>query len=317
MPTYTKLKGITDISESTLCDQLETNLIEFFNWGMLGIGAFFNVVTDFDESRLRPVKDPSLPSTASTRIWEPARNDIVWESGVEYGMQPISISGVYVNGTFYSKATVGPYSHYVDYTNGRVVFNNSIPKDANVRMEYSYRYFHFTSADSKWFRQLMFESFRVDDSQFLQYGSGVWSILSQNRVQLPAVVVETVPRRRFEGYQLGGGHKIHQDILFHIFTENPWDRKTILDIITFQKDKSIRGFDKNLIASADRWMFNEDGALSSNAVTYPQLVAPTGDGGFFWKKILFSDMASQESISLPPLHQAVVRGTFEVILPEI
>jgi hypothetical protein len=65
MPSYTRLKGINDISESTLCDQLESNLMTFFNWGMLCIGAFGSVdlgasgVYGGDMSRLRAVTDPN------------------------------------------------------------------------------------------------------------------------------------------------------------------------------------------------------------------------------------------------------------------
>lgn len=314
MPTYTKLKGITDISESTLCDQLEANLIEFFNWGLLGVGAFFNVTLDTTESRLRLSE---APNATKGRIWEPFRKDIIWESGVEYGFQPIGISGVYVNGNFYSSSTTGVYSHYVDYLRGRVVFNTALPATSNVQLEYSYRYFHITTADVPWFRQVMFQSFRVDDSQFLQYGSGIWSTLSEHRVELPAVVVESVPRRTFEGAQLGGGQIIKQDVLFHIFTENPWDRKTILDIISYQKEKTIKAFNKNLIAAQDRFVFTETGALSPTAATYPQLIAPTGDGGFYWRNVLFKNVTAQETISLPPLYQAVVRGTFEINMPEL
>ncbi len=314
MSTFTKLKGITDITESTLCDQLESNLIEFFNWGLLGVGAFFNVTKSLGDSRLRIVE---FPGETKGKIWEPFRNNIVWESGVEYGLQPIAISGVYVNNVFVPASASGTYAHYVDYERGVVVFNNALPTTSDVRLEYTYRYFNFDSSDAQWFRQVMFDSFRVDDNQFFQYGSGVWNTLSKNRVQLPAVVVEAVPRRTFVPYQIGGGQKIRQDVLFHIFTEFPWDRKTLLDVISYQNEKTIRGFDKNLIARDNKFAFTETGALSPYALTYPQLVAPTGVGGFYWKNIRFDGVTSQESISLPPLYQAVVRGTFEVILPEI
>lgn len=308
-PTYTVLKGISDISEYTLCDQLESNIIEFFNWSLLNIGAFFNSPLSSPESRLRSVTHPLY---TDGQAWEPFRSDIVWESGISYQIQPIAISGVYINGTFYSKNSVGTYAHHLDYTSGRLIFDSPLPTNSNVQLEYSHRYFHFTSADSPWFREVMFQSFRVDDSQFTQVGSGAWSVLSENRVQLPSVVVETVPRRTFQGYQLGGGQIVKQDILFHIFTENPWDRKKLLDIISYQKDVTLRSFDKNLVARDDRFAFTETGALSNNALTYPQLIET-----YLWKNILFDNVTSQETISLPPLYQAVVRGTFEVIMGQL
>jgi hypothetical protein len=309
MATYTKLKGVTDIGDSLLNDQLESNLIAFFDWGLINVGAFFNTVLADDKSRLRPIDDPRY--VAGT-MWEPYRNNIVWETGIEYKQQPIRISGVYVNNAFYPTSTTGVYSHYFDYEQGRLVFNNPVSTNSVVKMEYTARYFNFTTADAPWFRQVMFNSFRVDDNQFLQFGSGVWSVLGQNRVQLPAVVVECVPKRTFEGYQIGGGQIIKQDILYHIFTENPWDRKTVLDIISYQNMKTIHSFDNNLLAEQNKFPFDDNGALVSGALTYPEMV-----GTYYWKTIFFNGMSSQESISAPPLYQAVVRSTCEIVFPEL
>ena len=62
---YTTLKG-PPIGQSTLSPQLKSNVITFFNWGLLGKGAFFNVSLSQagpyggDESRLRLVDDPII-----------------------------------------------------------------------------------------------------------------------------------------------------------------------------------------------------------------------------------------------------------------
>jgi hypothetical protein len=317
MPSYTRLKGINDISESTLCDQLESNLMTFFNWGMLCIGAFGSVdlgasgVYGGDMSRLRAVTDPNYQNG---QVWEAFRQDWVWESGVEYPIQPTQVSGVYVNGAFQPLGATGVYSHHVNYPFGRVVFDNPIPVTALVQAEYSYRLYSFQSADATWFRQVMFESFRVDDSQFLQYGSGVFNVLAQDRVQLPAVVVEVVPRRQMFGYELGGTQTVHQDILFHIFSENPFDRKTMMDIISYQKDKTIPLFDKNKMTQANAFPIDYNGSITPDAKCFPDLVKPSGQGGFFWRGGTFLQMGTQETISAPPLYQAVVRSTFEINL---
>jgi hypothetical protein len=114
MPSYTRLKGVTDVSQSTLCDQLESNIIEFFNWGMLCIGGFNNVQIGAasgayggDMSRLRPVSDPNY---INGQVWEGFRQDWVWQSGIEYVVQPIPVSGVYINSVFYPLNTTGVYS---------------------------------------------------------------------------------------------------------------------------------------------------------------------------------------------------------------
>jgi hypothetical protein len=318
MASFTRLKGITDIDDVTLCEQLETNMIEFFNWGLLGVGGFGNVrlnlgtATGGDMSRLRPVSDPYY---VDGQVWEGFRQDWVWESGVEYSVQPIQISGVYINNTFYPGNTTGTYAHHVDYPHGRIVFNNPLPYQTSIiQAEYSYRLYSFQSADQPWFRKIMFESFRIDDSQFLQFGSGVWNILAESRVQLPVVVVEAVPRRQMYGYELGGTTQIHQDVLFHIFSETPYHRKTMMDVVSYQKDKTIPLFDKNLMATNNAWPLAWNGSIAPGAKCFPDLITPTGQGGFYWRGLTFVQMGIQETISTPPLYQAVVRATVEVNL---
>lgn len=317
MASNITLKGISDIGQSTLCDQLESNLIEFFNWGLLCIGGFGNAAIGNsgafggDTSRLRPVSDPAY---VDGQVWEGFRQDWVWESGISYPIQPIQISGVYVNNQFYPLSTTGIYSHHINYPLGRVTFDNPLPITSVVQANYSYRLYTIQSSDQQWFRQVMFESFRVDNSDFLQYGSGVWNVLAQQRVQLPAVIVDVVPRRNMFGYELGGTTTIHQDILFHIFSETPSDRKTAMDIISYQKDKTIPLFDKNLMVAQNAFPLDYTGGLASGARSYPDLVKPTGWGGFYWNYATFQQMGMQESISMPPLYQAVVRATMEINL---
>ena len=61
---YKHLKGITEIGNYTYSEQLEKNLVEYLNWGLLNIGSFWNVEIGQsghyggDLSRLRPVQDP-------------------------------------------------------------------------------------------------------------------------------------------------------------------------------------------------------------------------------------------------------------------
>lgn len=305
MSSTTTFKGIKNINEAALCEQLESNLIEFFNWGLLCIGGFATAT-----GGLRPVSDPGY---TDGQVWEGFRQDWVWESGIDYSVQPIQVSGVYVNNVFYPGNTTGIYAHRVNYPWGRITFNNPLPINSVVQTNYSYRLFTVQSSDQKWFRQVMFESFRVDNSDFLQYGSGVWNVLAEERVQLPAVVVDVVPRRNMFGFELGGTQTIHQDVLFHIFTEKPSDRKTMMDVITYQKDKIIPLFDKNLMAAQNRFPLDYYGNIASGALCYPDLIKQTDNGGFYWGKgAEFIQMGMQETISMPPLYQAVVRATMEI-----
>lgn len=306
MPPYSDLKGITQFGHSELSEQLKANLIEFFKWGTLGIGAFSNVRLPGSGAsgwgnyhRLRLVNEPNY---TAGRVWEGARQDWVWESGINYGIQPIAISGVYINGTLHGTG------YKINYPLGRVVFDSPIPTTSIVTMEYSYRFYHFMGSDVPWFREMQHRSFRADDAHFLQVASGDWNILSQNRVQLPAVVVEVVPRREFRGMQLGGGQWVNQDVLFHIYAEHPWDRDKLVDIISYQNDRTILSFNKNTMV----YPLDFNGSIRNGAVVYPNLVS-----GYFWKKIFIHDMTTQEATSRPPLFRAIVRGSFELDFPEI
>jgi hypothetical protein len=315
--SYTRLKGFYEIGESTLCDQLKANLISFFNWGLLGIGGFSNVTRSsgaaYDDAaspaQLRLVDDPNYELG---QIWEAGRQDWVWESGVDYSYQPIQISGVYVDGAFHSSSSSGTYEHKIDYVRGRVIFTSGIPSGSVVEVNHSERYATFYSSDEPWFKEIAFNTYRVDDAQYGQLSSGVWTVLGQNRIQLPAIVVQTVPRRQFIPKQLGGGQYVRTDVIFHILAENTWDRDKLFDIISFQKEKTILSYDKNAMAEANRFPLDYDGALASGAMIYPDLVKSSGDGGFYWKKIYFKDMQAQDSKDFPPLFRATIRGTFEV-----
>ena len=314
------LRGVGDVSRITLIDNLRSNMIEFFNWGFLCAGGFNNVQigTNFasgayggDFSVLRCVSDPNY---SLGQVWEGFRQDWVWESGVTYSLQPIQVSGVWVNNIFHPLSGVGTYAHFVNYPWGRIVFNNPIPKNSKVQANFSYRLFSFQSSEQTWFKELMFNSYRVDDPQFLQQGSGIWNVLAENRVQLPAIVVNVVPRRVTFGYELGGTDYVHQDVVFHILAENSADRDTLIDCISYQQDKTIPTFDKNSMAQANAFPLDYNGSIAPGSMCFPDLVSPSGQGGFFWKTTTFLRTVTQDVIAEPPLFQAKVRATMELTM---
>jgi hypothetical protein len=323
MPTHTQLKGVTNFGDSLLSDQLENNLFAFFTWGLLGIGGWTDVRIPSSGAfggaahRLRPVTED--PYYTPGQVWEGFRQDWVWESGVEYAFQPIHVSGVYVNGDFVPLAATGVYAHKVNYPLGRVVFETPLdPSGDMVTCEYSYRYCQFSTSDVPWWRQIQQNSLRIDDPQFLEQGSGAWSVLAQNRVQLPAVVIEAVSNARRKPFEVGSQMQIvSQDVLFHVIAETPWDKKQLHDVITYQTEKRLQGFDKNLLLAADQYPLDADGTPVSGALMYPDLVKPTGQGGFQWNQIrIMSTRAAEQPASVTaPLYYATVRAAVEVDLP--
>ena len=99
MPTYTSLKFIDSVGKTTLSQQLQDNLVEFFSWGLIDKGGFFNVnipavgLYGGNKHQLRLVDDPNY---TAGQVWEGYRNNWVWESGLSTSTQPIAVSGVFV-----------------------------------------------------------------------------------------------------------------------------------------------------------------------------------------------------------------------------
>ena len=44
-PSYTTLKGVSKYGEQQLSSLIEDGIVQFFDWGLLETGAFFNVNT--------------------------------------------------------------------------------------------------------------------------------------------------------------------------------------------------------------------------------------------------------------------------------
>jgi hypothetical protein len=311
------LKGFDNWGDTTLTDQLAQNLVSFFNNGFLNLGAFTNVTMNLsgyyggDFSRLRPVNDPNF---ADGRVFEGFRSQWVYESGISYNYQPISISGVYVSGVFCPTSGLA-YSHHIDYTLGRVVFDNPINQSIPINIEFPYRNVFATTSEAPWFRQIQTNSLRVDNNQFLQGPSGAWDTLAQSRVQLPAVVIEPTTRITLEPMQLGGGQFRNQDVLCHVVAETPWERNKLTDIILSQKDKTIYLYDLNKVVADEVWALNFDGSPNPSGLQYPQLVDP----GLGYRKYncLFYNAVAQDVMNPQNLFVSSVRLTCKIQVDNI
>ena len=284
MPTSSEFKGVGFLSEDTYGDILKANMVAFVDWNMINRGGFANVsipssgIYGGDKHRLRPANDPRYNNG---QVWQAFRGNWVWQSGLSTPIQPIHVSGVNVNGTFYPSSTTGIYSHIVDYPRGRIIFNSAIPTSSNVQAEYSYKLVNVQSADEVPFlRVIQYDSNRPDNPMYTQTGSGDWDIMIEERGQLPMIVVSVSEDKTTKGYQLGGGSYVYCNVLFYIFDETNRFHNKFSDALTFQKEKNIFLFDTNLVARANRYPLNSYGSISSGALTYPQMVESSGNGGF-------------------------------------
>lgn len=312
MPSYTKLLKITDIKDLTFANIIRENLIEFFNWGLLEIHGYTDV-TIGTIGAAGPKKPENLfmvtqPSVTNGKIWQSLNPNWVWEQGMESGDTPIAYSGVYVNGVFYAANTAGPFKHYVDYRHGRIVFDTAIATTSVVQAEYSHRWLNIYDQDVPWFKDIILEQFETDQ----QAATGYASLLNNNQLKLPALVVESVPRRRFVPRQLGDlSQWVYVDYLFHILAETDVDLTTIVDIVTSQKDSTIYLFDSNARAAANAVPYDWRGAVNPGAMTFPELVQAS-PAGFRWKQCEFEGMNAQQSGTTLPIFKAVIRVTVKV-----
>ena len=122
MGTFQKLKGITDVFEYTLNNDIQDGLLEYFDWALLDIGNYFNSTlgetgpNGEDYSKLR---SSSNDQYTNGQVWEGFRKNWVWQSGVDYSPAPLvgtnntkpGVSGVYVDDNFYPNTTTGDYAH--------------------------------------------------------------------------------------------------------------------------------------------------------------------------------------------------------------
>ena len=310
------------IGESYLINQMESSLKTYLDWGLLSIGGWTNIETPtpgafggtFDT--LRAVSDPAY---TDGQVWESARKDWVWETGMDYsgvlsngdptGVEPIQITGVSVGGTTYGTGDA-TYGHHYNYPLGRVVFDSAVSTKSSVKIEYSYRNVQTYIADqATWWDEIQQNSLRVDDSTFDEIGSGNWGILSNHRVQLPSIVVEAVPRRTFTPFELGAASQfVYQDVLFHIIADTRWWRNNLVDVVSFQKDTTIMMYDNNTVAQSGAYPLDFRGMLVDGSKTYPCLA----DDYPYKSMRFFNCIVTEMNTINSRLYQGTVRATFEL-----
>lgn len=318
MGTLSKFAGVTNYGDPLFSDTLESSVYMFMQTAFLNIGAFTNVTIptgtypsgvgshSFEPYKLRVTRDPRY---ATGRAWEGIRSDWVWESGVDYQYQPISISGIFVNNTYYPNTSNGASGYKIFYPEGKIVFNNPISTTSVVKCAHSYRNVKVSSSDTNWFQQIQFDSFNGSDMQFSQKGSGTWDVLSMNRVQLPAIVLESLPSVSMKPYELGSINRTHyQDMFFHILSETPWDRKQLHDILANQYQKRIMLINKKKLLADNKYPLNFDGSIAPSGISYDQMLTT----GYTVQPIAWERIKSQEQLTAPPVFTATMRVTFSI-----
>lgn len=317
MPVYTNFKGVTEFYHPELSEQISNNLISYLNWSFLQIGAFSNIEIPTsgayggDFSRLTPLINPYY---TDGQVWQGIHDQWVYESGLDRDIQPINFSGVYVDGTFYPKDTNGAYEHYVDYTEGQIVFTNPISLSSSVAAEYSFREVSILDCESvPFFQKFDYHSYRPDTAQRNLAGSGDLDIFGEMRISLPCVGIEVFSRDS-EPHGLGGScQRAHIGINFHVFAEHKPIANRIAEIIKKQEEKSIYLYDMLAMINNGSFPLDYRGSTHSGTLMYPDLVET-----YMWRKLRFNEANTQLANKIQQnLYQAITKVEAEVIVSNI
>lgn len=311
-----KFYGVDKIGQNFLINQLEINMKSFLEWGFLNAGGFINVhrstnnINSTPLYRLYSIEDPNYNNG---QVWQTVRKDWVYESGVSVdGLSPVDISGIYIGNNYYDTSTVGTYQYKLDYKNGRIIFNSKIPTSSNVSMNYSYKWIQiYNYADAEWWQELQYSS-NQNPSHFQQKNTGDFTIDPKHRVQLPSVVIETVPRGSASPFRLGDKSlRIDQDFILHVVAQNYSDRNNITDIIRYQQDKVLPFYNVDKVVNNNVYPFNFDGSLNPNRIQYNGLI---NSAEYIWRTCRLKNMIVSEVESLnADLFECKIRTTAEII----
>lgn len=311
---YTRFKHVNNISDDFLLNILETNFKTFFDWAFLCVGSWFDVNIDdynfyssnIEHCKLLPVADDSY---TDGQVWQSIRKDWVWETGVLFNDTTTTpISGIYIDGTYY---TNNGSDYVINYPEGRIIFENPQSITSEIKLNYSYRNIQtYRASDSPWYNYIQYRSFDTSNPDITKTDSGDWFIDGNHRVQLPAIVIESVARSRSKPYELGNNDLvIEQDIEFYVLAETKNERNKILDILRLQQDLVFWLYDTNALAKNDKYPLDHNGNLKTDPLMYPNIVDTYG-----WRKAWIKQVNLYEIDSVNVnFHQGMARATVEII----
>ena len=311
------LKGFDSVFKTTLNNEIQDNLIEFFDWGLLQKGNYFNVTlgeTDLNGNDYSKLSYVDLDYVDGL-VFQGFRSNWVWQSGIDYSPSPIVATGVSIDGEMSGPSESGR-EYKVDYFNGRVIFTsesgvnnpNGVNENTEVKIEHSYKYINVIYANNlPWLKEIQYRSLYNSDSDPSKL------VPNETKIQLPAIAIELVPNRYMRGYQLGGGQYIYTDILFHCIAENDFEMNKLVDIVSLQNDKTIHIFNSNKIADSGAFPIKYDGTLSSNPLSYPQLI-----DDYSYSLLRLQNCSAQPSQTINSnLHVCVVKFNSEIIKNDV
>lgn len=311
--------GVNNIGYPLILNELQNNYKSFLEWGFLNIGAFTNIqipttnISNLDLHKLKPINDKNfIPG----KVWQGARKDWVYESGISYeGTPPIQIDGIFIDSNFNPVVFDGTgLSYKINYPEGKIIFDDPIDLNSSVELNYSYKNIQIYKIEEfPYWQEIQHRSLENKTGFNMSNDKGDFSINSEHRMQLPIIVIEVVARSSSKPFQLGNISQIwEQDILLHIVSDNPVEKNNITDAIRLQKDRIIYLYStKNIVANNVNEL-NYDGSKNINGQNYSSII---NNPNYRWIECRIKDInISDIYYTNIRLYGSVVRLTNELII---
>lgn len=255
------IEGVNAYIHDSPDEIISENLINFIKWGLLEIGAYYNLayassgIYGQSASRLNPL----VSSGTAYQYYYGQKSDWIWETGVVLKatglVAPIQASGIYVNGVF---TTTG---HTIDYSRGRVILDRAHPSGTIIHCPHSMRHVSVYSRNSQEARDL-------ESNWMRPLGSGTSSLTP--KVYLPAIIVGITDERTLGGYQLGTRERREEVSLeLDVLGNNAWDVNKLSSLLKNLETKSIQLYNTNTAPKP----LTYSGSLRVEALGYPALAS--------------------------------------------
>lgn len=305
--------GVKSINDDLLLNLAEANLKSYLDWAFLNLGAWFDAtINDYNitspvvqQSQLLPVADEAY---TDGQVWQGIRKDWVYETDCHSSAEPINITGLTVDGAPYSYPGGG---FTINYPEGRVIFDTPLSISSVVLIEYSYRNVQiYRASDAEWFSELQYSSFNNSNLDIVRTEDGNWSIAGNQRIQLPAIVIDPISRSSSAPREIGSRTLvINQDVGLYVIAETKNERNKLLDILRLQQGTTIQFYNTNLVAQNQAYPLNDYLDKNLSGFNYPDLIT-----NYPSHYCLFKSINLYEIMSLRPnLHQGLARFTLEII----
>lgn len=293
---------IGNIGDVGITENIEENIVQYFDWNFANIGACVNVRIPQSGlyGNLHVLREVNDERYAQGRIWESVHNNWSYDESIT---NSINFSGVFVNSVFYPTSGLA-----IDYAAGQVTFPT--PVSGNVQCEYSYKEITVISSDRTGFLQDDWD--KLDINQF-STGSGNYLYPSETRIQTPTVIIEVPSIDSLTPYALGSPEKrIDFDIGVYVVTDNKSQGRRIADAVSSCFGKTLLLFDLNKVNASGVYYLDYNGDKNPNGLPYPDLLNDAfGFGKLYIKKVAPNFKTSVDN----QLYVRSISLMSEIILP--